>query len=143
MRTWYQAVRTGITICYSRATTAAVNVRTWLIEPQNTDRRIYCIVKCIVYVLVGALTVYVGWKGIQLAAAGLTASQQSNLLAAKQICYGEVRTSSKSSNEFGCSHSNRISPPRTICGVRIAVSIRLWVALWAPRQPRQLRCPMT
>jgi hypothetical protein len=70
-------------------------------QPQNTGHRIYRIVKCSVFVLVGvALTLYIEWRGIELAELSLIASQWSNLPSAKQICNGEVSMSCKSDRVF-------------------------------------------
>lgn len=81
----------------------------WLLEPQRRVPRIFLILKCLVYLLTGiALTLYIGWKGLELAQATLKISRQANELAAKQICNGEVSTASRSRYLAATNQSIRI-----------------------------------
>jgi hypothetical protein len=88
-----QAIPNAFIGCCSAASGLMKSSWAWLLLPQQRDRRIYSIIKWIVYILVGiVLTLYIGWKGIELAQAGLRISRQSNGLSAKQICNGDVST---------------------------------------------------
>jgi hypothetical protein len=80
-----QAIRTTFLYCCLNVSVLAEDSWTWLLQPQQKDRRIYFIIKCIVYAAVGiALTLYLGFKALGQGQKGLE-------LSAKQVCNGGVR----------------------------------------------------
>ena len=80
-----QAIRTTFLYCCWNISVLAEDSWTWLLQPQQKDRRIYFIIKCIAYAAVGiALTLYLGFKALGQGQKGLE-------LSAKQICNGGVR----------------------------------------------------
>jgi hypothetical protein len=93
-----QAIQNLLVDSCSAASNFVRNLWSWVLQPQQKDHPIYSIIKWIVYILVGvALTMYIGWKGIELAQAGLRISGQSNGLSAKQICNGDIGNNPNSS----------------------------------------------
>lgn len=79
-----QAIAIGFSDCCSSALDSLDSAWTWLLQPQQDNRRFYTALKCIAYITpAAAFSLYIGWTGNEL-------SQQANRLAAKQICNGNV-----------------------------------------------------